>query len=74
MLGKASAVTGSTKKHFSVDIVPFATKTVNETVDDIRSKYGPKAEEAFRFALKQAAERNPGERASTIIGGGVVQG
>lgn len=74
ILGKASAVTDSTKRHFSEEIVPFAAKTVNETVADIRSKYGPKAEEAFRFALEQAAERNPGEKASTIIGGSVGAG
>ena len=73
-LDKAIEITGKTKKHISKEIAPVATKTVNETIDDIRNKYGPKAEEAFKFALEQAAERNPGEKASTIIGGGVGAG
>ena len=73
-LHKASEITGKTKQHISKEIAPVAAKTVNETIDDIRNKYGPKAEEAFKFALEQAAERNPGERASTIIGGGVGAG
>ena len=59
ILGKASAVTDSTKRHFSEEIVPFAAKTVNETVADIRSKYGPKAEEAFRFASKKSCREKP---------------
>ena len=68
-LHKASEI-GKTKQHISKEIAPVAAKTVNETIDDIRNKYGPKAEEAFKFALERSRKK-PGERASTIIGGGV---